>query len=184
MPLQPDNRDPLTGAVTGAALLRFVEAVLELADRRGPPVGLLRLDIDGLPAIGAHLGAGAREAVLLGTADRLHEHVRGQDLVGRLGDGFGICMPDLRPAEARGVAERLRRIMAGTPLPTPCGALAITCSIGFALARGGPGPGAPALLRAADLGLEAALRSGGDCVHAAAAIPGPGGRPSSRQGSG
>lgn len=181
MPLQPDNRDPLTGAVTEAALLRFAEAVLELADRQGPPVGLLRLSVDGLTEIGALLGDGAWEAVLLGTADRLHEHVRGQDLVGRVGDGFGVCMPDLRPAEARGAAERLRRTMAGTPLPTPGGALGITCSIGFALTLG-PGQGATALLRAADLALEAAQRAGGDCVHAAAG--GASGGHRSRQGSG
>ena len=178
MPLPPDNRDPLTGAVTEAALLRFAEAVLELMDRQGPPVGLLRLEIDGLAAIGTHLGLPVQEAVLLGTADRLHEYVRRQDLVGRVGDGFGICMPDLRPAEARAVAERLRRIMAGTPLPTPGGALGITCSIGFALAHapgahapgphapsaGSPATGAAALLQAAHLALEAAQRSGGDCV--------------------
>ena len=179
MLLQPDNRDPLTGAVTEAALLRFLEAVLELADRQGPPVGLLRLEIDGLAEIGTHLGNQAQEAVLLGVADRLHENVRGQDLVGRAGEGFGICMPDLRPTEARGVAERLRRSMAGAPLPTPGGELGITCSIGFALADD-PRPGAPALLRAACLALEAAQRSGGDCVAAAA---GPEDHPS-RQGSG
>ena len=175
--LQPDNRDPLTGAVTEAALIRFVEAVLEISDGQGPAVGLLRVAVDGLPDIAAELGCPTAEAVLLGTADRLHENVRNQDLVGRVGAGFGICMPDLLPAEARRVAERLRRTLAGAPLPTPGGALGITCSIGFALAFEST-TRAATLLEAACLALEAAQRSGGDCVMPAA------GTEPSRQGSG
>lgn len=164
--LEPDNRDPLTGAVTEAALLRFTEAVLELAERQGPPVGFLQIAIDGLPEIGTHLGQPAAEAVLLGAADRLHEHVRGHDLVGRVCAGFGVCMPDLLPSQAQGVAERLRRVMAGAPLPTPGGDLGITCSIGLALAHG-PGIEAAALMARAQQALERALRAGGDCVVAA-----------------
>lgn len=164
--LQPDNRDPLTGTATEAALLRFTEAVLDIADPGGPPVGFLLIDIDGLPEIGARLGAGVEDAVLLGAADRLHEGIRGHDLVGRMARGFGICMPDLLPAQAWGVAERLRRGLAETPLPTPAGDLGVTCSIGFALGHG-PGLDPAALVARARLAVREAQQAGGDRVMAA-----------------
>jgi diguanylate cyclase (GGDEF)-like protein len=164
--LEPGNRDALTGAASEAALLRFTEAVLELAQHPGPPLGFLLIDIDGLAEIATHLGAPAAEAVLLGIADRLHEGVRGHDLVGRIGNGFGICMPDLLPAQARGAAERLRRALAGAPVPTPAGELGVTCSIGLALAHG-PISGAAALLAQARLAMLEAQLNGGDRVVAA-----------------
>lgn len=164
--LQPDNRDPLTGAATEAALLRFTEAVLEIADPHGPPIGFLLIDIDGLGRIGTEFGAKVEDALLLGAADRLHEGVRDHDLVGRAWRGFGICMPDLPPGQARGVAERLRRRLAGAPLPTPAGDLRITCSIGLAFGHG-PDLRAPALLARAQQAAEEARLAGGDCVVAA-----------------
>lgn len=161
----PANRDALTGAANEAGLLRFMAAVLDLMDRQGPPVGFLHLAVDGFGDIVAHLGEAAGNALLLGVADRLHEGVRTQDLVGRIGDGFGICMPDLLPAQARGAAERLRRAIAAAPLPTPAGELGITCSIGIALAHGS-GLAATALMAEARGALRAAQRSGGDRIVA------------------
>ena len=55
--LQPDNRDPLTGAAGESTLLRFTEAVLDLVDPQGLSVGFLLIEIDGLQEIGTRLGA-------------------------------------------------------------------------------------------------------------------------------
>lgn len=162
----PGHRDAATGAANEAALLRFVAAVLDLLDHQGPPVGVMRLEVDGFADIVAQLGKAAGNAVLLGVTDRLHEGIRTQDLVGRIGDGFGICMPDLLPAQARGAAERLRRAMAAAPLPTPAGDLGITCSFGIALAHG-TGLAASALMAEARAALQAAQRGGGDRIVAA-----------------
>jgi diguanylate cyclase (GGDEF)-like protein len=159
------NRDALTGAANEAGLLRFLTAVLNMMDRQGPPVGFLRVAIDGFEDIASHLGEAAGDALLLGVADRLHEGVRTQDLVGRLGDGFGICMPDVLPAQARGAAERLRRAMAAAPLATSAGDLGITCSIGIALAHGS-GLTVAALVAEAQGALRTAQRSGGDRIAA------------------
>ncbi|MDI3306103.1 MAG: GGDEF domain-containing protein [Acetobacteraceae bacterium] len=165
MPRYPDseNRDPLTGAATEPALLRFTKAVLDLADPQSLPVGFLLIDIDGLREIVACFGAEAGDAVLLGVADRLQEDVRGHDLVGRVAAGFGICMPDLLPAQARGAAERLRRRLGEAPLPTPAGNLGITCSIGLALGND-PGLGPVELMTRAQLALQEAQQAGGNRV--------------------
>lgn len=161
------HRDPVTGAATEASLLRFIEAVLAMAEPVGPQVGLLCLEIDGLDRLPGHhgdaLGALVRDAVLLGVADRLHEQVRGQDLVGRLDDGFGICLADIFPVQAQGAAERLLRVMRHLPVPTPVGAVPLTCSIGLALSRGGAEDTAALVNRARAL-RQAARRGGGDGI--------------------
>ena len=130
------HRDPLTGAVTEPALLRFLEAVLGMTEANGPRVGMLCLEIDGLGALAAHHGLIVRNAVLLGIADRMHEKVRIQDLVGRVDDGFGICLAEIFPAQAVSAAERLARAVRRAPIPTPVGALPLTCSIGLVLSNG------------------------------------------------
>jgi diguanylate cyclase (GGDEF)-like protein len=157
------HRDPVTGAVTEEALLHFLDAVLGMAEPVGPQVGMLCLGIDGLEGITARHGTAVRDAALLGVADRMHERIRVQDLVGRVDGGFGICLADIFPAQAVAAAGRLLRAIRGTPVPTPIGALALTCSIGLVLSRGGADQ-APALLDRARSLREAARRAGGDGV--------------------
>jgi diguanylate cyclase (GGDEF)-like protein len=129
----PDNRDRLTGVATEAALVRFAAAALEAASPHGPPVCFIQIDVDGLAGIHEEQGAAVCDAVLLGLADCLGEGVRGHDLVGRSGNGFGICMPELTAAQARAAAQRLRLRVLANPVATGRGVLSVTCSIGFAL---------------------------------------------------
>ena len=128
-----DNRDRLTGVATEVALVRFAAAALEAASPHGPPVCFIQIDVDGLAGIHDEQGAAVSDAVLLGVADCLGEGVRGPDLVGRFGNGFGICMPELTAAQARAAAQRLRLRVLANPVATGRGALNVTCSIGFAL---------------------------------------------------
>ncbi len=155
------HRDPVTGAVTQDALLHFLEAVLGMAEPVGPQVGMLCLGIDGLDGIALRHGNAVRDAALLGVADRMHERIRVQDLVGRVDGGFGICLADIVPAQAVAAAERLLRSVRAMPVPTPVGGLALTCSIGLVLSRGGT-ERAPALLERARGLRDAARRAGGD----------------------
>lgn len=157
------HRDPLTGAVTETALMRFLEAVVGMTEVKGPRVGMLCLEIDGLGALAAHHGIIVRNAVLLGVADRMHEKVRIQDLVGRVDDGFGICLAEIFPAQALSAAERLAQAIRGTPIPTPVGALPLTCSIGLVLSSGA-GETGPELLAQARVLRDAARQAGGDVV--------------------
>lgn len=162
----PGSRDRLTGAANEAALARYTAAALELAGSQGPPVCFLQVDVDGLAGIHQEFGAAVCDAVLLGVADNLHEAVRASDLVGRSADGFGVCMPELTPAQARGAAQRLRhRILAG-PVATARGELNVTCSIGVALSTGAEDT-AEALIGRARRARRAAQCEGGDRVVAA-----------------
>jgi diguanylate cyclase (GGDEF)-like protein len=153
------HRDPVTGTVMEPALLHFLDAVLNMTDPDGPQVGLVCLAIDGLPALTETHGEAVRDAMLLGLADLMHEQVRTQDMVGRVDDGFGVCLADVFPAQAIAAAERLRRVSAVRPVPTPVGAMSLTCSIGLVLSQGGGEQGAAMMARAREA-RDAARRAG------------------------
>lgn len=161
-----DNRDQLTGAATESALFRFAAAALEAASPHGPPVCFIQIDVDGLAGIRERDGAEVCDAVLLGVADCLGEGVRGNDLIGRSGTGFGVCMPELTAAQARAAAQRLRLRVLANPVATGRGALHVTCSIGFALSADAAA-GVEWLVGRAREARHAAQCEGGDRVVAA-----------------
>ena len=163
----PGNRDPLTGAATEAALLRFAAAALEAVAPGGPPVCFLQIDVDGLPRLHQEFGAAVSEAVLLGVADCLQEGIRGPDLAGRSGEGFGICMPELTAAQARAAAQRLRLRVLSQPVATARGPMNITASIGVAVSDDAES-GVEWLVGRAREARHAAQCEGGDRVVTAA----------------
>lgn len=162
----PVNRDRLTGTATESALVRYTAAALEMAGSLGPPVCFIQVDVDGLAGIHREFGAAVCDAVLLGVSDSLQEAIRGTDLVGRSADGFGVCMPELTPAQARGAAQRLRHRVLASPVATARGEMNVTCSIGFAVSVGA-GDTAGSLVGRARRARHAAQCEGGDRVVAA-----------------
>ena len=157
------NRDPLTGVATEAALLRFAAEALDAATDGGPPVCFLQVDVDGLPGLRQEFGVVVSEAVLLGVADCLQEGIRGLDLAGRVGDGFGICMPELTAAQARAAAQRLRLRVLSQPVATARGPMNVTVSVGVAVSDDA-GSGVEWLAGRAREARHVAQREGGDRV--------------------
>lgn len=107
--------DPLTGVANRAALDRALEQ-----DGR---FGLIYIDLDNFKAVNDRYGHGAGDRVIIETAQRLREAVRGGDLVARVGgDEFVVLLqPGSDLAE---VAGRIENILAadftheGVVLPT------------------------------------------------------------------
>lgn len=161
-----DHRDRLTGVATEEALFRFAAAALEASACGSPPVCFLQLDVDALAGIHEAQGAAVSDAVLLGVADCLREGIRGHDCLGRSADGFGVCMSEITPAQARGVAQRLRFRILANPVATGAGPLNVTCSIGFALSAD-PELGIELLIGRAREARHEAQCEGGDRVIAA-----------------
>lgn len=96
----------------------------------GPPLMVMLLDLDGLKAINDELGHDGGDMALRMIAGALRTHLREHDLPARLGgDEFGALLPDLEPAAALLVAERvcaaIREGFAGNPPP-------VTASCGLA----------------------------------------------------
>lgn len=157
------QRDPLTGTATTEAMRRFVEAALDLSDSQGPDVVLFAVGIDGLDQIASHHGAEQADAILLGIADRLRAGLRAHDLVGRLPEGFCICLAEVFSAEAGRAALRLQFLVEEGAVPTALGPLAVRCSVGLAFGRG-PGSSAADLILRARGALALAQEAGGSRI--------------------
>lgn len=142
------GHDSLTGALSRPA---FRSALTELADdSAGGNGALLLIDLDNFGQINKMHGHGAGDALLVAAVDGI-QAAAGPGAVGRLGgDEFGAALPAGDPvAAARAVIANLQDA-AALPIPASVG-------IAHAPQHGGD---ADALLRAADVALRVAKRSG------------------------
>lgn len=138
------NHDPLTLVQSRAY---FFEAVLPSHEGRS---GLALIDIDGLAAINAEQGEEAGDAVLKHLGAVLLDTMRRADVVARIEGGtFAILMAGTRPDPAQAALDRLRAILAKTPVPLEAGPLTVTITAGLAELRGPDGAGALAEAREA-----------------------------------
>jgi len=103
------DRDVLTGALTRRALLASADVLAAQARRRGAPLTLGLLDLDGFKAVNDSLGHAAGDRLLASLAAAWRVALRERDLLGRLGgDEFVVVLPATTPAEAEEVLARLR----------------------------------------------------------------------------
>jgi diguanylate cyclase (GGDEF)-like protein len=87
------------------------------------------IDIDHFKRINDTLGHAAGDSVLMHLSTLLQSHVRGEDVVGRVGgEEFLLLLPDTQSQQAIALAERLRVLVRAESLGT-------TISIGIALAH-------------------------------------------------
>jgi diguanylate cyclase (GGDEF)-like protein/PAS domain S-box-containing protein len=151
--------DALTGLPNRVLLEDRVRLALAAVRRSARPLALMFLDLDHFKAINDSLGNRAGDAVLIELARRLRHLVRAQDTVARLGgDEFVLLLPE---TDAAGAAETARKLLAVTqePFQVEGRDLAVTPSIGIALA---PRDGATLdeLSRAADAAMYSAKADG------------------------
>lgn len=150
-------RDPLTGIHNRAYLDRHAPRLLELARRKGRPLQLLFLDLDGFKAVNDRLGHDAGDLVLIQVAQALARTVRSYDLCVRLGgDEFAVLMPEAEPDDALALARRLEAAVLGVEVPAVAGRLApARVSVSIGIASWQPDWGLDELLRQADAAMYA-----------------------------
>ena len=168
--------DALTELYNRRAFLQLGERELARSRRAGVPTAALMLDLDRFKAVNDRHGHVAGDRVLAEFAERLRRAVRLADLPGRYGgEEFCVLLPGLDLAEARVIAERVRRTVAVSPL----GGLpeVTTVSIGVTACDDSDCP-IDILLARADEALYAAKEGGRNRVHALPlnARPGSAGR--------
>jgi GGDEF domain-containing protein len=113
------ERDPLTGALNRKGLERQAGALRAGAARRGSPVTLVAIDLDGFKHVNDRVGHVAADHLLTEVTDHWRGRLRGSDLVGRVGgDEFVLILEDTTPDQAAGVLADLR---IGSPLPWSAG---------------------------------------------------------------
>ncbi|MFN8629314.1 MAG: diguanylate cyclase [Chloroflexota bacterium] len=158
--------DPLTGVANRQALLMRADEELGRAARYKRPLAVVMVDLDHFKRLNDTHGHEAGDVVLRTVAQRLAENVRAVDLLGRFGgEEFLLVLPETDADDAAAtVAEKLRRIVARTPVRLPDShEVTVTLSAGVA---GGPGEIlGDMLLRDADAALYSAKALGRNAVY-------------------
>jgi diguanylate cyclase (GGDEF)-like protein len=158
------NVDSLTGIPNRRA---FFEGAERLFDGAGQPSGrhsILMIDVDYFKAVNDTFGHRAGDRVLAVVAGCVKSQLRSADLVGRYGgDELVVALSDCRGPDAFAVADRIRSVVASTPVVTEDGVVNVTLSIGVAGSDSGEGL-TPVVARA-DLALYDAKRAGRACVR-------------------
>ncbi|MEO0424891.1 MAG: sensor domain-containing diguanylate cyclase [Pseudomonadota bacterium] len=169
--------DPLTGLHNRRYLDSRLREAIARARRERSPLACLLLDLDYFKRVNDTYGHLAGDEVLREVARRIQGAVRASDVCARYGgEELAVVLPDTRRVEAEALAERLRQVVCGAPIPVVSGrAITVTSSIGVATAAPGtsldPSETSAAvrdLLQAADQALFRAKAEGRDRVCNAA----------------
>lgn len=163
------ERDPLTGLPNRRAMAPVLPRRIDEAQALGKPLALVFVDLDRFKQVNDTHGHAVGDAVLVEVGRRLASQLRGGDMVARHGgEEFVMLVPGADAAEAAAVAERLRRLLAETPVETAAGALPVTASFGYAVLRPddpGGSAGVAALIARADAAMYRAKQNGRNRVE-------------------
>jgi diguanylate cyclase (GGDEF)-like protein len=159
------TRDPMTGAFNRRAF--FARAAVEWARsmRTGRPLAAITSDIDFFKKVNDQHGHHVGDLVIKDFTVRAAQMLRLPDVLARFGgEEFVILLPDTGMAEAKNVAERIRReIETHRDKALP----AFTVSLGLSVAQGEAGQAADieALIAEADAALYRAKQRGRNRVE-------------------
>jgi diguanylate cyclase (GGDEF)-like protein/PAS domain S-box-containing protein len=161
---QQSLTDTLTGLGNRRLLERRVEACLSEWQRYKTPFGVLMVDIDLFKDVNDRHGHSVGDEVLAMVARTLAFGSRGIDAAFRYGgEEFVVLVSHATPDGLMRAAERLRILVETSHLTVEGQSLAVTVSIGAALAA--PSDSADTLLQRADSALYEAKNDGRNCVR-------------------
>ena len=149
--------DQLTGLPNRALFIEQLGHAVARSRRRGSPVSVLFLDLDGFKAVNDTFGHEAGDEVLVGVADRLRRALRDEDMIARLGgDEFGIILEE----ELQGATLTAERIIRRfeKPWSSSSGISPVGVSIGISSRTGDEE--VDELLRQSDIAMYAAKAAG------------------------
>jgi len=125
--------DPLTGLGNRRFFDRAIHPLLDSLDMKGEVFSIMIFDIDHFKRVNDILGHDMGDQILKEVAARLVTNMRAIDIVSRYGgEEFMIAMPSTNQADALIAADRVRDLIAGTPIYVEGQALHITTSVGVA----------------------------------------------------
>ena len=147
--------DALTQVGNHRAFQEHLHSQISLACRKGLPLCLMLIDVDHFKQYNDTYGHLQGDMILREVARLISENVRAYDFVARYGgEEFAVILPDSEMDTARGVAERIRQVVAQHQFPNR----PVTVSIGVAGWRAGLDPSH--LIQEADRALYEAKRLG------------------------
>ncbi len=166
------ERDSLTGLYNHGHFQSRLAAEIDRARRYNDHVSLLLFDIDFFKHFNDTYGHQTGDQVLIGIGALLQKTVRLTDIAARYGgEEFVVVLPHTNSADASALAERLRQLIATTPLAKDAEGkdLQVTVSIGVA-SYPEHADGAEALIAASDAAMYTAKRTGRNRVVSAAVV--------------
>lgn len=150
---------------------------LARAERTGKALACLMIDIDHFKEINDRHGHLAGDEALKEVARRAEAEIRAGDTGARFGgDEFAILLAGAETEHALKLAERIRQVVAATPIRVPDGSpVSVTLSLGLATARPQPRSRdykaqAERLISEADAALYRAKSAGRDRVEVGAHV--------------
>ena len=170
--LQASIELAITDQLTGLNNRRFLEThlppLMQTLAGRNKPLTVMILDIDHFKSVNDTYGHDIGDEILRAFAGRIKSHIRGSDLLCRLGgEEFIVVMPDSSLSAAAPVAERIRQSVSGAPFVVGQWTLPITVSIG--MAERGSETDSAAVMKRADKALYRSKIAGRNRVCADAA---------------
>ena len=152
------NEDPVTGFANRRRIMDLLSVEVKRA-RRGSPLSVCLLDIDHFKGINDGHGHQAGDLVMKEFAEVTQAMLRATDFFGRYGgDEFLIGLSQTTLADAKQVAERVRRTVERRMFPSLPAGQRVTLSIGVAEYR--PHESLEQLVARADAALYEAKRQG------------------------
>jgi two-component system cell cycle response regulator len=146
--------DPLTRLWNRRGAGVMTKAALESANAQNSSVGIAVIDLDNFKQINDTYGHQIGDEVLRKTALRLIQSVRTDDTVCRIGgDEFLLIMKDTDSVVAKGTTQRMREVVAETPIKTRQGPITVTTSVGFTVRSGSEHESVDQLIEQADRAL-------------------------------
>lgn len=161
------NYDGLTNIPNRRFFYQTAERAVKSAQRHHRPLAVILLDIDFFKKVNDSYGHAAGDSVLKEVARTLAEHLRPEDMVGRLGgEEFALLLPDCTATNAAHTAERLRAAIAALKIDVAPHRLSITISLGVS-DKEPQDASIESILQRADEALYCAKGQGRNQVHVA-----------------
>ena len=156
--------DPLTGLLSKSASIERLRDAIAVSRHDGTPLSCVMVGVDFFDSIKTTAGRDAADAVLRGVSQRLGGMCNEGTWCARVAEHrFCVVMPGVSDVQCNGWAERARQVLAEMEFESQGSVLSITASLGVAGRT--PDIDAPEpMLDRADDALQAAMRSGRNCV--------------------
>ena len=153
--------DALTGIYNRGAIIDILDRAVVRHQRHNEELALAFADLDHFKRVNDVYGHAAGDAVLREVALRMGQVLRPYDFLGRYGgEEMIVVLPGCDTACALEIAERMRKNVCATPIPSDFGAIPVTVSIGVAVLKKGAATAYNELIQVADRALYIAKKEG------------------------
>jgi diguanylate cyclase (GGDEF)-like protein len=154
-------RDPMTRLYNYQHFYEMLHQEVYRAQRYHLPLAVVIGDLDHFKSINDSFGHPAGDETIRQVAHCLASSLRNSDRLARYGgEEFAILLPETDLKGALLVCERLRKAVAGIPIPYENGLIKVTMSFGLTFIADGAGHTCPEIIKRADDALYKSKASG------------------------